>query len=1010
MARLGGRGRHNGANAIVHLAREVVGRRRTLQNATQEVRNAVILDALSDEDFRALDTTIAERSTSDREFAQTLARLSFAAARAKGFDRCVVDAALRLDSLIPVDDPAHERDRLLRDAYASAQKASYIRGGRLALGRLGRRAVEAEDLERARVLLLQQLDLGPEKDDTPAEVDSALVLGDILRRDGEDDLAQTYYRRAASAADRLEYRQGVAEALVRQIDTTPSGNPETVAMLQHQALDAAQRTGDRALEARILIGLADTLSGNDRVQDSIPYYREALSFAEETGDLTLHARCVTALARAYRSSGQVEEAIDAERDALAIEERLGNRAAAASWALSIGKDELALRNVEAAVDAFDRARMLGEELGDAGIQQRAEGSLGIAHTLLGNGPETIDHLHRAIELARQADDREQEARWVASLGQAYRMFGQFDDAIRVTNDAVSLAEANEDLGMQAEAFTLLGQIYAARRETIRSRDCFTRALQINRDLGQTGDQVTTLTALAALAAETGQFTQATQLFDQALGLAMATDDRATAAVLHGRIGSLAQKRGDHRAAVNAYQRAADLAQTLGDRMLTSRSLQHLATMQDILGVTDAITSYERAVNAADEAGDVRGGITMRLNMGLLISRLPEDGVAEDAIGWLGDAANYAMEAGPEYIELRKRAEDAIQTLGGSPPLPRRADRWDSVLSQDDDDAWDPEDGAPDRTVDPFAEGSDDRDDRYPARRQGDPMTALPDDEWSDDDGYDERRDDRGLGYAGEEREPAPRGRATYGPRRGDRNAGYAADPRGEAPDSFDDRSAGPDPRTADDYGDDEAYEGPVADRYATLTLDDAQRDYETSRSRPGDRDLRYPDQSRDDRYAVDTDPVYGDPYGDAYDGPPRRRGPDAGDRSRRSDRQTGGRESLDRPGRLEPARTQGRPAVNTGRPYEESSYDNRYDDPYEHAYVERTDDRWDDRDPRGSEREGNGTRRESGRRTYQSRGLDDEPSEPARAPRSRASANGAAYFGRSGPRADHVLGPDGSTF
>ena len=664
MARLGGRGRHHGANAIVHLAREVVGRRRTIQNATQEVRNAVILDSLADEDFRALDTTIAERTVSDREFAQTLARLTYAAARAKGFDRCVVDAALRLDSLVPVDDPAHERDKLLRDAYASAQKASYIRGGRLALGRLGRRAVEAGDLERARVLLHQQLDLGPEKDDTAAEVDSALVLGDILRRENDDDQAQTFYRRAGAAAERLEYRQGVAEALVRQIDTTPSANLETVAALQHQALDAAQRTGDSHLEARILVGLADTLVESGRLDEATPYYRNALTIAQDESDLALEARCVTALAHAHRDLGHTLDAVEMERAALGIEERLGNRQAAANWALSLGMSELRLRNAESAIEAFERARLLGNQIGDEAIEQRAEGSLGIAHTLLGRGSETIDHLSRAIELARRSQDQAREAQWVSSLGHAYAMFGQTDDAIRVTHDAISLAETTHNVAMQAESFTLLGQIYAGQRETIRARDCYTRALQLNRDLGQTAEQVTTLTALARLATDTGQFTQASQLFDQALQLSLSSGDRQTTTVLYGRMGNLAQKRGDLRAALANYQRAVESAQSLGDARLLTRALQYLATAQDVMGDPQAVTSYERAVTAADDAGDIRGGITMRLNMGMLIGRMPEQGAAEDAIGWLSDAANYAMEAGAEFNELRHQAEDLLQELGG----------------------------------------------------------------------------------------------------------------------------------------------------------------------------------------------------------------------------------------------------------------------------------------------------------------------------------------------------------
>ena len=125
-----------------------------------------------------------------------------AAARAKGFDRQIVDAAIRLDGLLPLDDPSRERDQLLRDAYVVAQKAGYARGGRLTLARLADRALDADDLERARKFFTQQLEIGDESTDTRVEIDSALSCGDILRREGDILGAQAMYRRASRSARR----------------------------------------------------------------------------------------------------------------------------------------------------------------------------------------------------------------------------------------------------------------------------------------------------------------------------------------------------------------------------------------------------------------------------------------------------------------------------------------------------------------------------------------------------------------------------------------------------------------------------------------------------------------------------------------------------------------------------------------------------------------------------------------------------------------------------------------
>ena len=197
---LGFRRRESAGDTVLLIAREVTDRQRSVQGGLAEIRDPRVLDHLTSEDFEGLDLVIEEQADEDREYAVVLARLTYAAARAKGFDEDIVDAALRLDTLLPGDDPSHERDRLLRDAYAVAQRSGYIEGGRAALSRLGLRALDAGDTERARALLQQQLELGDEEDDDIAEVNAALALGDLLRKEGERSEAQSLYRRAGRGA------------------------------------------------------------------------------------------------------------------------------------------------------------------------------------------------------------------------------------------------------------------------------------------------------------------------------------------------------------------------------------------------------------------------------------------------------------------------------------------------------------------------------------------------------------------------------------------------------------------------------------------------------------------------------------------------------------------------------------------------------------------------------------------------------------------------------------------
>lgn len=654
-SRLGGRGGDGGANVLVQFAREVVGRRRALAGALNEVRQASVLDALSDADFRTIDTMIAERAQSDREFAVTLARLAHAAAHAKGFDRQMVDAALRLDSLLPADDPSRERDTLLRGAYSAAQRASYIRGGRVALGRLGQRAFDLGDFERARLLLQQQLDLSPETSDSTAEVDSAIALADLQRREGDSDGARSLYRRAGQSAQRLEYYHGLAEALVRQIDLMPTTNVETRVALQRQAQAAAERTGDVALESEIIVGVARGLVESGKYEEAAEELYDGLELARETGDLSRESRCVAALVDVERRLGRLRVVAELEREMLGLEERLGNRAVAANYAIDLGTTELSLGRLDPADEAFERGRALGVAIGDPEIEQRALGGLGAVATSQRRATDAMDYLMRALDLAQESGQERHEAQWLGSIAQALWAFGEQSDAARAAQQAVDLAQRLGDQELEASLLPLLGQIYAGRRESTRARDSLNRALELNRSLGRAADQIAALTSLAGLAADTGQPAQATAYYEQALALANSSGDRPAAIRLYRRLARLAQRRNDHHTALELLGRALATAEALGEPRLRGQVLQHLATTQDLAGATSAAAdTYRKAIQALEEDRDHYGETVMRLNLGVLL--VAEDGpdATREAVAHLQGAAVLAADLGTKGQALRER--------------------------------------------------------------------------------------------------------------------------------------------------------------------------------------------------------------------------------------------------------------------------------------------------------------------------------------------------------------------
>lgn len=658
MEKLAGKGRRGGNAVLVQIAREVVGRRRSVQGAISEVRHPAVLDALSDDDFRILDQLIEERVASDREFAQVLARLTHAAAHAKSFDRQTVDAALRLDMLLPAEDPAREREKLLRDAYKAAQRAGYVQGGRRALGRLGNRAASAGDTERARVLLLQQVDLGPENTDTEDEVEAAILLGDIILRDGNSEGAMELYERAGRSAERLGYTRGIAESLIHRLDTGgESLDLETRARMEEDALRVSTDLRDDVILTQLIGQHAHTLLALERYEDAVAHLEDGLEVARELGDLELENACLAMLSDVEQKIGRFETAVDRQRDLVQVEEKLGNMPAAASDAIHYGSTLLTLGRLDDAHEVFERAIKLARDAGDTRLEQRAYGGLGVTLSAMNHPVDALNSLMQALELARSTQDVTHEAQWLGSIGEALWKFDQGEDAVQAIRQAIEAARRVDDVDLQAGMLSLLGQIYHADRKIRESVEYYQDALDLYRQLGRRDEEVSVLSQLGTMAMDANQISDAMQLYSEALDVAAQSSQRAAAVRLYGRLARLAQRQGDIGAALDALTQAVEIAETIDQPVLLNQALQHLAVAQDAGNHPDTLDTYERALRLSREVGDEYGETLMLTNVG---ARLLAQGRRRDAVEVLEHAVHLADGLGVVGQKLAERARTLVR--------------------------------------------------------------------------------------------------------------------------------------------------------------------------------------------------------------------------------------------------------------------------------------------------------------------------------------------------------------
>lgn len=659
----GGRGRSDGnATVVMQFAHEVVERRRSIQGAINEVRHPSVLDVLSDEDFRILGDAIETSAPNNLEFALALARLTHAAARAKGFDRQIVDAALRLDALLPPDDTSRERETLLRDAYSIARRSGYARGGRAALARLGERAAASNDLDRARKLLQQQLEISDEASDAIEEVNSSILLGDILRREGEPLVAQVFYRRAQRSAERIDYPSGLAEALTRQVELLdPMTPPETVANLQQQALTAAKATGDLALQSRVLMLLAGTVEQLGRQEEAALLYEQGAELAQQTGDLNSEAQALASLEATSRQRGDLPALARHQRALMSLEDRIGNRGASGAWGIELGMTLLDLDDPPQALEAFRRALTLAQGSADPLLEQKALGGIGAAELAMNHPNEGIEAIMRALALSRSANDPGFEAHWLSTLAQALWRFNYTEDALRAATDGLAVARRLDDAALQAQLLAMVGRIQLNMGQTTRARESFTRALDLAKRSRLTAEQIRLLSTLGTMSLNARQIHQASTFFSQALQVANERGDRAAAVRLHARLGQIAQEQRDYTGAMDHLRRAVEAAEQLDNPPLLRRALSHLAAAQHRVGDPSAGTSYRRALQISQQLGERGSEALIRLNLGMLLAEQHHD---QEALDNLYRAVTLSRDAGERGHEIAEQATSWIEQLGG----------------------------------------------------------------------------------------------------------------------------------------------------------------------------------------------------------------------------------------------------------------------------------------------------------------------------------------------------------
>jgi CHAT domain-containing protein len=429
-----------------------------------------------------------------------------------------------------------------------------------------------------------------------AEYDSARLLLESARAGAEETGDSATVARALTLTGLTWYRQG--------------------------GYDSARAIGERALDLKLRLAIADELSSSYNMLGLIAWNESRLTEAEElflkTAEAAVaenedRARAVVGINRGLvlTDLGRFADAKTSFQEALAtareIEEprlegmALTNLGMLAVWT---GAPLDAITYLEAAVPPYREAEEVFGEV-------NALGQLGTAYAALGRMGEAIVVLDSAVRLAQDRDMRQEEAANLEVLAEAYRTVGDCERAL----DLYAQAEAiNAEVGLASE----MGSDQRARAEIYRqlgslemAREFAERALATHQAAGAQWEAFADHILLADLFDQMGMAEAATTHLGEARRIAEQCDARTARVDLALAEAGLADRAAQPRRVLQVLERSRmDLAVGGYDSEWKSETLRARA-LAALRHLDSAAAAGRRAVAAVERVRSSFGSGALR---------------------------------------------------------------------------------------------------------------------------------------------------------------------------------------------------------------------------------------------------------------------------------------------------------------------------------------------------------------------------------------------------------------
>jgi tetratricopeptide (TPR) repeat protein len=321
------------------------------------------------------------------------------------------------------------------------------------------------------------------------------------------------------------------------------------------ASQAALKTGDVSLSAKIIERLGDIALARSDHEGARLQYEAALPLYQQVGDVLGEANCIDSLGEIALSQSDLKDAEEQYEKALSLYQQIGSVLGAANCIKGLGDIALASSNHVEAGKWYNAGLVLYQQIG---------GVLGEANCIMG-----------LAEISLRRIEHEESSRMLELALQLFLQVGSV------------LGEAGCTLK--------LGDIALARLNLDFAEECYEKSLPLYRQLGFVRGEAACIRSLGSIALERSNLDAARNHFELAKRLCQqAGDSMGQANCIQG-LGSIAAEHFDFEEARAQYKSALDLYESIPEGYSVGVTLLYLS---DIAATPEDRTRHREAARAA----------------------------------------------------------------------------------------------------------------------------------------------------------------------------------------------------------------------------------------------------------------------------------------------------------------------------------------------------------------------------------------------------------------------------